>query len=61
MGWELAVEMDRAYRDADDDHIMAVASKYGATFAVLFNETATALPVLFTGNHYKLVALDEGA
>lgn len=61
MGWELAVEMDRAYREADDDHIMATASKYGATFAVLFNETATALPVLFTGNRYKLVALDEGA
>jgi hypothetical protein len=61
VGWDLAAEMNRAYREADDDHIKAVASKYDARFAVLFNETATALPVLFTGSRYKLVALDENA
>lgn len=43
------------YLNVDDDCLKYLSHKYGANFAVLYNETVTSAAVLFKNDRYKLV------
>jgi hypothetical protein len=52
--------MEKNYRQIDDPWISRLAERYGVTHAVLYEETATSLPILFRGGPYKVVAVEPG-
>ncbi len=52
--------LDEQYRRVTDDHLRALAQRYGATHAVLYAETPTALPVVLTNERYRVVRLASG-
>lgn len=51
-------EMDRSYKRIDDAKLGALRAQYGATHALLYNETETALPVIHTNGAYKIVTIE---
>ena len=57
-GFEAAEEMGFAYQRISDERMGFVARKYGASFAVLHRQTATALPVIYQGRYYKIARID---
>jgi hypothetical protein len=50
--------LEEAYRKVADARLHDLAVRYGATHAVLFADTPTALPVLAVNEAYRLVRLD---
>lgn len=58
-GWSAAAEFDENYRHIDDDRIFALQSKYEISYAILYQETDTSLPILYENPSYKLVKIDQ--
>lgn len=56
-GWNAAAEMDRNYRQITDSRVLMAGRRYGATHALLYGDTRTALPVLYRDAGYQLVAV----
>jgi hypothetical protein len=54
-GWAAAVSMTYEYRRISDKSVGSLAKRFGFDYAVMYNETKTAYPVLFKGKDYKLV------
>jgi hypothetical protein len=48
---------DRAWRATTDEHLHELARRYGATHAILYGETPTALPTLYASDQYRVVSL----
>lgn len=58
-GWTAAAELDDNYRRIDDQKTWDLRSKYDVSYAVLYQETKTSLPILYENPTYKLVKIDE--
>jgi len=56
-GFNARDEMERNYRRITDEQILAVADKYGASFAVLHQATQTGFPVVFEEGFYKIIRI----
>lgn len=55
----VSYSFEPAYRKIDKEKLMKISEKYHATFAVLYSETETALPVLYKNDQYQLVSLTD--
>ena len=51
--------LDASYRRVTDAHLGTLAREYGATHAVLYRETATALPSVYENERYRIVRLSD--
>lgn len=51
--------LDASYRRVTDAHLLELAREYGATHAVLYRETATALPAVYENARYRIVRLSD--
>ena len=58
-GREESEPFDERYRAFTDRTVRSICSRYGATHAVLFSDTATAYPVLARNDTYQLVEIDD--
>ena len=56
-GYENFRLVDRAYGRLTPDELRAIATRYGAQYAVLPHESAVALPVVHETRKYRLVQL----
>ncbi len=56
-GFAALAALDARFRQSSDEHLRAVAARYGATHAVLYLDMKTALPVLYANGTYQVVAL----
>lgn len=56
-GHDARAALDRQYRQITDAHLAALANRYGATHAVLYAETTTALPAVHEDRMYRIVRL----
>ncbi len=56
-GFQMAVDMDQAYHDISDSALAELAETYGADHALLYAETRTALPVLYSDARWKIVRI----
>ena len=57
-GGRAAIEaLDGRYRTTTDAHLRELARRYGATHAILYADTATALPELYANETYRIVDL----
>jgi heme/copper-type cytochrome/quinol oxidase subunit 4 len=54
-GFSAIPEMTINYKHITDDAIITLQAKYGFAYAVLYAETKTSLPVLFTTDNFKVV------
>ncbi|MBP8974545.1 MAG: hypothetical protein KBH93_11775 [Anaerolineae bacterium] len=50
--------MNMHYHGIDDARLCFLAEKYNATYAVLYHDTSSSLPVLYRNNEYRVVPLD---
>lgn len=57
-GFKAKRELDEMYREIDDSTMIRVANEYGASYAVLYNETETGLTSLYSNGTYKVVSLN---
>jgi hypothetical protein len=57
-GFRAKRELEEMYREIDDAKLIRVANEYGASYAVLYSETETDLPVLYVNGTYKVVKLN---
>lgn len=51
--------LEQAYRATTDVHLRELRDRYGATHAVLYSDTPTAMPVLYVNDSYRIVALSS--
>jgi hypothetical protein len=58
-GHAVMAEMRDNWRRVGDARLVELARRYGATHAVLYTDTSTALPQLYRNATYRLVALPE--
>lgn len=56
-GFKAAKELDAAYKSISDKKLKRLGERYGANFAVLYKETKSLLPVVYTDEVYKVVQL----
>jgi hypothetical protein len=56
-GFAAARKMDRIYRQINDDKLLELAKRYGASHALLYIDTATDLTVLYADENYRIVEL----
>jgi hypothetical protein len=56
-GFDALTEMDQAYRAISKEQIRQVGQEYGASYAVLYTQTACEFPVIHTGSRYKMVQI----
>ncbi|MEO0073330.1 MAG: DUF6798 domain-containing protein [candidate division WOR-3 bacterium] len=54
-GWNAVAEMDSNWHRVTDGRLLALAKKYKASYAVLYRDTRTDLPVLYSNQKYQLV------
>ncbi|HUW57361.1 MAG TPA: DUF6798 domain-containing protein [Planctomycetota bacterium] len=59
-GFHAEKEMIANYRHITEQKMRFIARKYGAAYAVLYEETPTAFPVLHQNTPYKLVKIEDG-
>lgn len=57
-GFAAASEMDKNYRIITDEKLRSLQMQYRISYAILYAETSTQLPVLFENQMYKLVRLN---
>lgn len=55
-GFAAAEEMDASYRAIEDAAIQALQSKYSISYAVLYSDTETRFPTLYSNQQYKVVS-----
>ena len=60
-GWAAEKAMTIEYRRLDDAKLLHLQNLYDFDYAVLFNDTATAFPVLFEGHKYKIISMVDPA
>jgi hypothetical protein len=51
--------LDQAYRSVTDSHLLEIAARYGATHALVYADSTTALPVIYADSSYKVVRLSS--
>jgi hypothetical protein len=51
--------LDNAYHTMTDVHLRELADRFGATHAVLYRDTPTALPELYSNDAYRIVGLRD--
>ena len=56
-GFAALDELRRRYHSVTDAKLTAIGVRYGAHFALLYRETPTSRPVLYTNASYRIVAL----
>jgi hypothetical protein len=56
-GFPALARLEQAYRTITDSHLRRIAARYGATHAVLFADSKTALPEVYADSSYKVVEL----
>ena len=56
-GFSALDEMDRRYRSRTDAELSEIAGVYSAAFAVIYAETPTTYPVLYSNSTYQIVTL----
>ena len=56
-GFPALARLDRAYRTVTDSHLLEIAARYGATHALVYAGSTTALPVIYSDSSYKVVQL----
>ena len=56
-GFQAAREMNKLYKDITTERILSVAKKYGASHALLYQDTPSEFPVLFENELYKIVKI----
>jgi hypothetical protein len=56
-GFKAVKKLDKAYRAITDKKLLDLARLYGATHAVLYRETKTTLPEMYTNDEYRVVKL----
>jgi len=52
------MELDRNYAVFEDEHLVRVQQRYGATHALLWPQTATNMPVLYEDQAFKIVRIE---
>jgi len=52
------MELDRNYAVFEDEHLVRVQQRYGATHALLWPQTATRMPVLYEDQAFKIVRIE---
>jgi hypothetical protein len=57
IGFAAAAVMEKNYRQLGDADLTRLAHQYGTTYALLFNTTATARPVVYANERLKIVRL----
>lgn len=50
-------QMDASWREVSDAHLQQLAKEFGADYAVLYAQTQTGLPVIYSNPDYQLVQL----
>jgi hypothetical protein len=58
-GFKAARAFDKAYRRITDTHLLALASRYGATHALLYMDTPSQLVEVYANEIYKIVQLQQ--
>jgi hypothetical protein len=56
-GFRALPRLEQAYRTITDSHLLRIAARYGATHALLYADSKTALPALYADSSYKVVQL----
>lgn len=56
-GFDAIVEMSNQYKRINDQRLLALKSRYGFEYAVLYRATQTAFPVLYESPHFKIVSV----
>ncbi len=59
-GYGASHVLDRRYHAIRDEHLLELARRYGAEYAVLYRDTPTRLPVLYEDSAFVVVALEDG-
>ncbi len=59
IGIALELNLEAKFGNISDQKISEIATQYDASHAVLFRTTRTRYPVLFTGNVYKIVDIQD--
>ncbi|MFQ5742500.1 MAG: DUF6798 domain-containing protein [Acidobacteriota bacterium] len=49
--------LEAAYGEITDERVLRVAAKYGATYALLWSETPTGMPVVYNDRRFKIVLI----
>lgn len=58
-GFSAVAEMQENYRRITDDAILHLQAKYGFAYAVLYAETMTSFPILFTTDEFQVVRVSH--
>jgi hypothetical protein len=56
-GFPALARLEQAYRTITDSHLLRIAARYGATHAVLYADSKTALPEVYADSSYRVVQL----
>lgn len=56
-GFKALAKMDCGWRRVSDQRLLSLAAEYGADYALLWRQTETQLPVVFSNQQYQLVRL----
>jgi hypothetical protein len=60
-GFPARHQLEQQYRRVTDAKLSAIGSRYGARYALLYLETPTTRPVIYSNNSYRIVALQAKA
>ncbi|MGQ0735473.1 MAG: DUF6798 domain-containing protein [Acidobacteriota bacterium] len=58
-GHDARNELNDAYRRMTDSQLRDLAMRYGATHAILYTETSTAMPEVYANRRYRIVHLED--
>lgn len=56
-GWNAVAEMDSNWHRVSDARLLTLAREYDASYAVLYRDTPTDLPVIYANRKYQVVSL----
>ncbi|KAF0111642.1 MAG: hypothetical protein FD147_823 [Chloroflexi bacterium] len=59
LGFDSFKELNQHYLSLNDERIKELASKYGFEYAVLFLDTPTSFPILYTTSYLRLVQITQ--
>jgi hypothetical protein len=58
-GHDAREALDRGYHQISDAHLRSLAQRYGASHALLYADTKTALPEVYSDDRYRVVRLES--